>query len=169
MLPPTRASKTMDANGACKMWWSGDHQPAMSSVKTANACSTGASTTMEVWTAVDRVSLIARVLSLFPLFLFDSGLERQQRRGPEALEVVPQPGEAVRVQAVDAARPDLYTAHESGVLQDLEVLGDGGPADRQQRGEVDDGGGPLSELLEDGPPGRIAQGAEGRRVSIHLR
>src|SRR5580700_5392425 len=166
MLPPTRASKTIDANGACKMWWSGGHQPAMSSVKTANACSTGASTTMEVWTAVDRVSVIARVLSVF---LFDSGLERLQRRVPEALEVVPQPGEAVGVQAVDAARPNLYAAHQSGVLQDFEVLGDGGPADRQQRGEVDDGGGPLSELLEDGPPGRIAQGAEGRRVSIHLR
>ena len=50
--PPTRGSNTMADSSACRMWWSGGHQLAMSSVNTVNARSTGASTTIDVRTGV---------------------------------------------------------------------------------------------------------------------
>jgi hypothetical protein len=46
---------------------------------------------------------------------------------------------------------------ESRLLQDLEVLGDGGPADGQSLGNLADGAGALGKVLEDRAPGAIAQ------------
>src|SRR5580700_7503864 len=171
MRPPFLGSSTMWDSCPCSMWCSGGHQLPMSSVNTAKARSIGASTTIDVLTAV-WTSATGISFFLFSVLFFDSGLERVQRRPPEALEVVPQAGQPVGVEAVDAARPDLDVAHEARLLQDLQVLRDRGPADRQAVGQVHHGGRTLAELLEDGAPGRIAQGIEnlgrGGRVSFHL-
>ena len=58
------------------------------------------------------------------------------------------------------------------------MLRDGGAAHRHQRRQVDHGQRALTEALEDGSAGRVAEGAEGggsavnaegMRVSYHLR
>ena len=87
--------------------------------------------------------------SSFSCSLFHSGLEGVQRGTPEALEVVPHAGEAIGVEAVDAARPNLDVAHEARLLQYLQVLRDSRAADGQAVGQVHHGGGALAELLED--------------------
>ena len=58
--------------------------------------------------------------------------------------------------------------HETDVLEDAQVLGDGGPADRQLRSELADRARSRAEKLEDLSPRRIAEGVERMSVSIHL-
>src|SRR6516165_1102908 len=123
MRPPTSGSSTMWDSCPCSMWCSWGHQLAMSSVKTAKARSIGASTTVDTLTAV-RTSVISLSLFLLSVLSLDSRLERVQGGAPEALEVVPEAGQAVGVEAVHAARPDLDVAHEARLPQHLQVLGD---------------------------------------------
>ena len=141
----------------------------MSSVKTAKARSTGASTTIDVVTEVAWVSVIGVLLLCVLVSLFDSLFERVQGRVPEAVEVVAKAGQAGRVEAVDPAIPYGHVVYQARFLQHLEVLGHGRPADREQRGEIHDGGGAHDEVLQNGPACRVGKGDQGRIVSCHLQ
>ena len=57
--------------------------------------------------------------------------------------------------------------HEPGVLQHLEVLRDGGTADRQLAGELADRPWPLGEMLEDQAPRRIGKRSETADLVSH--
>src|SRR5688500_11120667 len=80
-----------------------------------------------------------------------------ERLVPEAVEVGPQPGDAVRLDPVQPPRPLPALAYEPGVLEDAKVLRHGRPADRKARGELAHGEGPTAEPLEDPAPGRVAE------------
>src|ERR687888_1200641 len=71
--------------------------------------------------------------------LLDNLLVGGQGLGPEALELGAKRLQAVGVEPVDAARSERPGGDQPRLLQDLEVLGDGGPADRQLAGELADG------------------------------
>ncbi len=77
--------------------------------------------------------------------------------------------ESLRVELVDPARALLFVAHEAGVLEDAQVLRDGGAADVELAGDVADGHRAFEEEPgEDGPAGAVAEGVELRLfVSIH--
>src|SRR3954454_15450144 len=110
----------------------------MPSVKTVNARSRGASTTM-LW----RTAIPACCCSTIAfLLLLGCIAKRRERLVPEGVEVGPQVGQGLRVHLVEAARADLAVDHEPGVLQDLEVLRDRGTADRELAGELADRAGP---------------------------
>jgi hypothetical protein len=57
---------------------------------------------------------------------------------------------------------------EARVLEDAEMLGDGGTAHRDLRGELADRPGAAAEELEDQPASRVAEGVERMSVSLHL-
>src|SRR5664280_1485749 len=155
MCPPSRGSKTISARAPSRRWCSGGHQLAMSSVNTANARSIGASTTMDARTDVLSGSLISISFSLF-----DNCFESGQGGVPEPVEIVAKAGDPVGVQPVDPTVPVLPAGDQAGLLQHLEVLGDRRPGHRKALRQLADGRWAVEELLEDGPPGRVAQRSE---------
>src|SRR3954466_13264957 len=68
-------------------------------------------------------------------------LEGGQRALPHAVQVGAQDLQAGRVDLVEAPRAGLAVDHQPDVLEHLQVLGDGGAADRQVGGELADGAG----------------------------
>src|SRR5262245_3314313 len=163
-LPPTRGSNTVSAISTPSMLWSGGLKLPKSSVKTLNARSIGASTTTEVFTVVS----VTWVLIRSPRWLLDDRLEGRQRLVPKPVELGPQCGQPLGVDLVDAllAGPDVDD--EAGVLQDLEVLRDRGPADRQITGQLADRARALRQPLEDRAPGRVGEHCPAAlRVSHH--
>src|SRR5882672_5520898 len=96
------------------------------------------------------------------VLLFDGGLECRQGLVPEPVEVCAQRADPVRIELVDAAGADLHVAHETGVLEHLQMLGDGRPAHRQLGRQLTDRTGSLAKALEDRPPRGIAE----RRESV---
>src|SRR4029078_7243807 len=76
--------------------------------------------------------------SFSPPFLFGGGLVRGQRVLPEAVEVRAQVGERLLLDAVDPARAFSPLGHQPRLLQDAEVLGDGGAGDGERGGATDD-------------------------------
>jgi hypothetical protein len=73
------------------------------------------------------------------------------------VELGAQLGEAVRVDPLDAVLARMAVDDQPGALQHLEVLRDGGVADRQLAGELADGVRTLGEAFEDGASRRVAQ------------
>ena len=61
---------------------------------------------------------------------------------------------------VDPSRAVCQVGYQASLLEDLQVLRDGGPGDRQLRRELSDRHWPSREALEDRAPGRVAQGAK---------
>ena len=57
--------------------------------------------------------------------------------------------------------PSARSVDEAGVLEQLEVPGDRGPADRQLVGELPDGLIAGAEQLDDRPAVRVTEGVEG--------
>src|SRR5262245_48192300 len=55
---------------------------------------------------------------------------------PESAEELTQLREPLRPRAVDASRPLAPLAHQTGLLQHRQVLGDGGTAHVEMRGDV---------------------------------
>src|SRR3954468_14856836 len=108
-------------------------------------------------------------LSLLLLDVLLQGvLERLQGSVPEPVEVGAQGADAVRVQLVEPAGAVLAVGNETRLLQHLQVLGDSGPGDRQLVGDLPHRPWTLSQELEDGPPGRVAQcGHAILLVSLH--
>src|SRR6266567_5116221 len=104
--------------------------------------------------------------------LFGGGLERRQGSVPEPVEVRAQRAHPVRVELVDAAGSQLAVADETRLLEDLQMLGDRRPADRQLGRQLADGAWPLTDPLEDRPTRGVAESREAvrlRTVSCHLR
>src|SRR5215211_3904353 len=89
--------------------------------------------------------------------LLDGRLVGAQRGSPEPIEIGAQLGEAVRVDTVDAAVAGGFVQHETGPLEDLQMLRDGRPADGQAASDLADGAGALGDALEDRPPGAISE------------
>ena len=65
-------------------------------------------------------------------------------------------------------RPVAAVRDEARVLQDSEMLGDGGTAHRKLGGELADGARPRAQELEDLPASRVAERVERVSVSLHL-
>jgi hypothetical protein len=57
---------------------------------------------------------------------------------------------------------------EAGALEDAEMLGDRGPADRQPGCQVADGSWPAAEEFEHLPPRGVAECVQRMTVSDHL-
>lgn len=77
---------------------------------------------------------------------------------------------AVGIEFVDAAGAVTAVADQASLLEDAEVLGDGGAGDGEAGSEFMDGAGVRGEEMEDGEAGRVAQSGEaGVYVSVHLR
>ena len=78
--------------------------------------------------------------------------------------------QAVRVKLVDVTGAGRPVHHEPGVLEHLEVLRDGGAADRKIPCELADRLWTIRESLEDRPTGRVAEcRPDISWVSQHLR
>ncbi len=72
------------------------------------------------------------------------------------------------IQLVDAPGPLRAIHHQPRPLQDLQVLGDGGPTDRELTGEFANGLRTVGQPLEDRAPRLITQCAPGiESVIIH--
>ena len=76
---------------------------------------------------------------------------------PEVVEVAAQQAQPLGVELIDASGADSLVDDQPGVLEHLQVLRDGRPADGQLAGELADRARSLAQVLEDRPPGRIAE------------
>src|SRR4051812_18632585 len=104
------------------------------------------------------------------LCLFDGDLVGREGTAPEPVEVGAERGEPVGVDAIDAAIARRLVNDETGVFEDLQVLRDGGPADREPAGELADRAWPLDQALEDRMPRAISQREPHvMLVSLHSR
>jgi len=95
-------------------------------------------------------------------------LERGEGVIPEPVEVRAQRRHPLRVELVDPPRAQWTHEHDPGLPQHLQVLRDGGPADRELGGELADGLRARREPLEDLPARAVAQRLH-CLVSVHLR
>src|SRR3954452_24425207 len=152
MLPPTWVSKTVSAISTSSRLCSGGLNVPKPSVKTEKARSIGASTTIECCVVVSDACVLIRSPSL----VLDGRLVGGERLVPEVVEVSAQQAQSLGIDLVDAPGADSLVDDQPGVLEHLQVLRDGGPADRQLPGQLTDRPGPLGQVLEDRPPGRIA-------------
>src|SRR5436305_4516334 len=104
------------------------------SVKYSNTASGGAATRTSCSTTL--VSARASATAAPPLVLLDDLLEAReapwQHVGEEAVKVI----EALRAHAVEAAGAVAPLAHEPGLLQHLQMLGDRRLRDLEARGDV---------------------------------
>lgn len=97
-------------------------------------------------------------------------LEGGQGLIPEVVEIHAKCSYAFGVELVDPTGSLVPGGHEVRVLQDLQVLRDGGTADRQLARELADGAGAIGEPLEDRPPRWVGERGEPlRSVSQHER
>src|SRR4030095_5347479 len=87
-------------------------------------------------------------------------LEGVKRGGPELIEVGANRFESGRVELVHSPCALGAIAHESCVLQDLEVLRDRRPADREGLGESSDRLRAPLQSAEDGAASRVAKGIQ---------
>lgn len=97
------------------------------------------------------------------------GIETVEAVGPfgvGAAEPVVHGKEALELKARGAALTVAAPADEAGLLQHLEMLGDGGLCQRGGRREFDDPGLASREALEDGPAGGVRKGGEGAAQGI---
>src|SRR4051794_4234938 len=135
----------------------------MPSVKTANARSCGASTTM-----LRRTARSDDCCSTIALLLLLGGIaERRERLVPEGVEVGAQVGQCLRVHLVEPARADFAVDDEPRVLEHLQVLGDRRAADRQLAGELADRPRTLDQALEDGLAGGVPERGHGGSYVRH--
>jgi hypothetical protein len=75
--------------------------------------------------------------------------------------------QTIAVDLVDAPGSDRLVDDQAGFLQDLEVLGDRGPPDRQVAGDLDHCLWPVAEALKDGSPRAIPESVEDQIVRFH--
>src|SRR5690606_34260961 len=98
----------------------------------------------------------------------DDALVVGQCLAPEPIELGTQLSDPIRIQVVDAAGSVAPIAHEASVLEHLQMLRDGRPADRQPGGELPDGTRSCRETLEDRAARWIAQGPDRVRCADRL-
>src|SRR5580700_939291 len=110
----------------------------MSEVKSWNASSGGSSTSINFRTgSIASVSVIGA--SLLSRGFFCCRLKCFQIAIPQLLEVLAQGLDAFRLHLVDAARSLLDVRNEPRLLEDAQMLRDGGTADGQVLGNLADG------------------------------
>src|SRR4051794_12775547 len=138
------------------------HHVLIPAVKTSNARSGGACTRMLWRTATPSACSI-----ILCLLLLGCIAKRGQRLVPERVEVGPQVGHGLRIHAIHPPRADLAIDHQPGVLEDLEMLRDRRPADREARGQLADRSRDRRQALEDGLARRVAEGGHGSSYVSH--
>src|SRR5438093_891297 len=165
MRPPTRPSITTEATRSSPIEWLRiGHQVDGSSVNTRKARSTGHRTVIDTrMGSVVFVSCMAGP-SLPPgpgrrgiRARFCRVPEPVERVAPQALDVPAKLGQSSGADVVQPPGTLLTIRHQARLLQDLEVLGDGGTADGDVGGNLTHRLRPASEQLEDRPPGGIAE------------
>src|SRR5262249_15661397 len=105
---------------------------------------------------------------LLALAQFHFRLERGQRLVPELIEPTAQRAEPVRVDEVDPPCSFLPVSHKALLLERLEMLRTGRPADRHAPGDAADRSGPRPQALEYASARRIGQGRQHVSVSHSL-
>jgi hypothetical protein len=96
------------------------------------------------------------------------GLEGVEGHIPELVQPGADLAQTPRVDLIDAPRPIRPVGHEAGLLQDLQMLRDSGPAHRQALSQFANRLGAAGEVLEYLAARRIGQGGEGAGVSHDL-
>lgn len=100
--------------------------------------------------------------------MFDGSFICRQGFAPELIELSAKGTHPPWVELVYAAVADGPVYHQPRLLQHLEVLRDGGPADRQLAGKFTDRPRMVRQKLEDRASGRIAEGGPATgSVSLH--
>jgi hypothetical protein len=84
---------------------------------------------------------------------------------PEELEERPQRDQAVGVHRVEPPVSLRPVDYQSRLFEDLEVLRDGGAADRQAAGDLDHWLGSVAEALQNDSPGTIPKGVQDSTIS----
>src|SRR5579863_2704069 len=101
-------------------------------------------------------------------WFFNGGLKAGHGFGPHLVKVSAKAGDALGMERVETARAVAGVEDEAGMLEDLEVLRDGGTRDGEMTRELVDGEGAGSELLKDGHARGVGEGIEsGFEVGIH--
>jgi hypothetical protein len=96
-------------------------------------------------------------------------LERGERFRPESIEPAAQRLEAPRVHRIEPPGALGAIDHQSCVLENLQVLGDGGTADVHSVRDLSDRACAAAQALEDPPSGRISQRIQDAlSISCHL-
>jgi hypothetical protein len=90
----------------------------------------------------------------------DDGLKLGQGRIPDVVEVRTEILNAGGVQTVDPASTALFLNDELSVLEDPEMLRDGGPANGEQSCDLINCGGAFGERLPNSQPSRISEGEQ---------
>src|SRR3984885_4554646 len=163
MWPPTRGSKTVSLIAAPSRLCSGGLKSPNRSVNAVKACSTGALTT----TCLRTTGTSVRVMN-FLRHLFGHICVAGQSPLPEGVELIAQRGHGHRIEPVDAPGAGRALTDQAGVLQDLQVLGDRRPADRQFRGQLSHRLRPVGQAADDGAPGAIRQHAPAITYSVRI-
>src|SRR6266436_1347109 len=156
MCPPTRGSKTVSAIAAASRLCSRGLKSPNLPVNAMKACSSGALTTTclrTMGTSFGSWTLLRR--------LFGNISVAGQGPLPEGVELIAQRGHCRRIEPVDTSGADRAFTDKARVLEDLEVLGDRGPADRQLRGQLSNRLRPVRQAADDGAAGGVRQGAPG--------
>src|SRR5262245_41998952 len=95
--------------------------------------------------------------------LLDVALQRVELAGPECAVGLDPFGRFAHWCGVELAAADASVArvlHETGALEDAEMLGDGGARDAKGRGVIADGGFAGGEVREDGASRGVGKGGE---------
>jgi len=98
--------------------------------------------------------------SLLRCFRLQAGLKSAHCLFPYVLEVGAQTGDALGAQPVYASCANFVVCHQTGFLQNPEVLRDGWAAHRQVSGQLMHCHRSLAESLKDGHAGAVAQGVQ---------
>jgi len=100
--------------------------------------------------------------------MFDGSLISREGLVPELIELDAKSAHPLGVELVDAPVADGPVYQQPSLLQHLEMLRDGGPADWQLASKLADGPGTFRQKLEDRASGRIAEsGPATGSVSLH--
>jgi hypothetical protein len=97
---------------------------------------------------------------IFRRGFFGGGLKVAHGLVPELIEVGAEAGDAFRAELVQTAGSGAGIGHKACLLEDPQVLGDGGARYGESPGELVDGSGAGGELLKDGHAGLVAEGVE---------
>src|SRR5262245_6639286 len=93
--------------------------------------------------------------------------ERSERAAPELIEVLPNVLQPRRVHLIQVARAPPCREDEPGLLQHLQVLGDGRSRDGEIARDLRDRARAVDEAFKDRSAGGIAQGGKGARNVSH--
>ena len=104
------------------------------------------------------------------IVLFCHALKGGQRFVPEVREVVAQQGKPLRIQLVNSSRAVAAVADQARLLQDTQMLGDGGAGYGQAGGQFVNGARMSANHLKNCEARGVAESGQAvAQVSVHLR